>query len=81
MVYLQHLPLAWLGTTEVVAVLIVILLLFGGTKIPQLMRGLGKGMGEFQKGIEEGKRNFESAMREETTTEDSPESKSSHPAT
>jgi len=68
--------LAWLGTTEMVAILIVVLLLFGGTKIPQLMRGLGKGMGEFQKGIEEGKRNFDTAMREEPGDETGSESKS-----
>ncbi len=36
-------------------VLLVILLLFGGTKIPQLMRGMGQGMGEFKKGLNEGK--------------------------
>ncbi|MBV6459835.1 MAG: Sec-independent protein translocase protein TatA [Fimbriimonadaceae bacterium] len=59
-----------------VAILIVVLLLFGGTKIPQLMRGLGKGMGEFQKGIEEGKKNFDSALREEPAEDTVTESKS-----
>lgn len=36
-----------LGTTEIMVILFVILLLFGGKKIPELMRGLGKGIREF----------------------------------
>jgi len=44
------------GPTEIIIILLVILLLFGGRKIPELMRGLGKGMKEFkqaQKDIDE----------------------------
>ena len=37
-----------LGTPEIIIILIVVLLLFGGKKIPELMRGLGKGMKEFK---------------------------------
>ena len=37
-----------LGVTEIVLILAVILLLFGGKKIPELMRGLGKGVKEFK---------------------------------
>ncbi len=37
------------GPTEIIIILLVILLLFGGRKIPELMRGLGKGMKEFKK--------------------------------
>jgi sec-independent protein translocase protein TatA len=36
-----------LGTGEIVLIVIALLLLFGGKKIPELMRGLGKGMREF----------------------------------
>lgn len=36
------------GTMEIVLILAVVLLLFGGKKIPELMRGLGKGMREFK---------------------------------
>ncbi|MCB0792392.1 MAG: twin-arginine translocase TatA/TatE family subunit [Flavobacteriales bacterium] len=36
------------GVTEIVLILLVVLLLFGGRKIPELMRGLGKGMKEFK---------------------------------
>lgn len=50
---------------ELILILVVILLLFGGKKIPELMRGVGRGMGELQKGIQEGKRTMEEAMREE----------------
>ncbi|HEY8404175.1 MAG TPA: twin-arginine translocase TatA/TatE family subunit [Flavobacteriales bacterium] len=37
-----------LGATEIIVILVIILLLFGGKKIPELMRGLGKGMKEFK---------------------------------
>lgn len=40
--------LGMLGTTEIVLIVIVVLLLFGGKKIPELMRGLGKGIKEFK---------------------------------
>ena len=37
-----------LGVTEIVLIIAVILLLFGGKKIPELMRGMGKGIKEFK---------------------------------
>lgn len=37
-----------LGTTEILLILAVVLLLFGGKKIPELMKGLGTGMKEFK---------------------------------
>lgn len=37
-----------LGPTEIILIVALILLLFGGKKIPELMRGLGKGMREFK---------------------------------
>ena len=42
-----------LGTWESVAIVLVILLLFGGKKIPELMRGLGKGVKSFKQGMNE----------------------------
>ena len=36
-----------LGFNEILIILIIVLLLFGGKKIPELMRGLGRGMREF----------------------------------
>ena len=41
----------WIGTPEIIIIVIVILLLFGGRKIPELMRGIGKGVKEFREGI------------------------------
>ncbi len=37
------------GPQEIIIILIIVLLLFGGRKIPELMKGLGKGMSEFKK--------------------------------
>jgi sec-independent protein translocase protein TatA len=37
-----------LGGTELVVILVVVLLLFGGKKIPELMKGLGKGIKDFK---------------------------------
>lgn len=36
------------GPTEIIIILVIVLLLFGGKKIPELMKGLGKGMKEFK---------------------------------
>jgi sec-independent protein translocase protein TatA len=43
-----------LGTTELIVIVVVLLLLFGGKKIPELARGLGKGISEFKAGMREG---------------------------
>lgn len=40
------------GTTEIVVIVILALLLFGGKKIPELMKGLGTGLKEFRKASE-----------------------------
>lgn len=42
-----------LGTWEIVAIVLVILLLFGGKKIPELMKGIGKGVKSFKQGMNE----------------------------
>lgn len=44
----------FLGTTEIILIILAIVLLFGARKIPELMRGLGKGISEFKKGRKEG---------------------------
>ena len=41
-----------LGTTELLLIALVVLLLFGGKKIPELMKGLGKGVKSFKDGID-----------------------------
>ena len=40
-----------LGTGEILIIALIVLLLFGGKKIPELMRGLGKGVRSFKEGI------------------------------
>jgi len=42
-----------LGAGEIILIVLVILLLFGAKKIPELARGLGKGMSEFKKGLKD----------------------------
>ena len=37
------------GITEIILIILVVVLLFGGRKIPELMRGIGQGMKEFKK--------------------------------
>ena len=46
-------PLGVVGPWQVVIIALVILLLFGGKKIPELMRGLGQGMKSFKEGMNE----------------------------
>ncbi|MBR0109964.1 MAG: twin-arginine translocase TatA/TatE family subunit [Bacteroidales bacterium] len=43
-----------LGIWEILIIALVILLLVGGRKIPELMKGLGKGVSSFKKGMKEG---------------------------
>lgn len=51
---LQTLPLA-IGPWQIVLIVVVVLLLFGGKKIPELMRGLGSGIKEFKDASKEDK--------------------------
>jgi len=50
-----------LGTSEVVVIFLVILLLFGAKKLPELAKGLGKGMKEFKKAQNEIEEEFTKA--------------------
>ena len=54
-----------LGAPEIILIIIAILILFGGKKIPELMKGLGKGMKEFKDA-----QNGESSNPANTTTEE-----------
>lgn len=40
-----------LGATEIILIVLVLILLFGGKKIPELMKGLGQGVKQFKKGM------------------------------
>ena len=44
----MHYTAGWIGGPEIIIILIVVLLLFGGRKIPDLARGIGKGIREFR---------------------------------
>lgn len=46
-------PLIMIGTWEIVAIVLLVVLLFGGKKIPELMNGLGKGVKSFKDGMKE----------------------------
>ena len=45
----MNILLGMFGGTEIILIVLVVLILFGGKKLPELMRGLGKGMNEFKK--------------------------------
>jgi len=45
------------GTPEIILIVLAIILLFGGKKIPELMRGLGKGVKEFKEGVTDDQKN------------------------
>ncbi len=52
------------GTNEMIIIVIVVLLLFGGRKIPELMRGLGKGVREFNDAKNNVKKEIEESSSE-----------------
>ena len=58
-----------LGSQEILLIALVVLLLFGGKKIPELMHGLGRGVKSFREGMKEEGPAAESEKREEPTDE------------
>ena len=46
---MNYLILGFVGPWQIVVIVVLVLLLFGGRKIPELMRGIGQGMTEFKK--------------------------------
>ena len=57
-----------LGGTEVVLILFAILLLFGAKRIPELAKGLGRGIREFKDATKEIKNDIESSVKDDNTT-------------
>ena len=55
---LDVLALGNLGMPELLIILLVVLILFGGAKLPGLARAIGRSLGEFKKGREEGEKNI-----------------------
>lgn len=52
-IMIQTLLIGGLGTPEILVIALIVLLLFGGKKIPELMKGVGKGINSFKKGLNE----------------------------
>lgn len=61
----MHLPLAFLDGPVIWVVLFVVLLLFGGSKLPELARGMGKAKREFKKASEEVEDEVRNAVHED----------------
>lgn len=62
--YLLSMP----GGTEWILILLVVLLFFGGKKIPDLMRGIGRGVKEFNDAKENVKKEIDAGMNEKDTS-------------
>ena len=58
-----------IGMQEVLLIALVVLLFFGGKKIPELMKGLGKGVRSFKEGMNEMKQKIEVEPDKSDTTE------------
>lgn len=56
--------LLFIGTTELMLIAGIALLLFGGKKLPEMMRGMGRGISEFKKGAKEVTEPFEEAKKD-----------------
>lgn len=70
---LQIIPL-FLGNIrgwEWLVILLVILLLFGGKKIPELMKGVGRGITSFRQGLNESKKEIEEEIKKSEKTDES----------
>jgi sec-independent protein translocase protein TatA len=58
-----------LGTGEIIIISLVVLLLFGGKKIPELMKGIGKGVKSFKDGVKGIEEDITSSLEEDNTKE------------
>ena len=65
--------LAFIGTTELICIVIVVFLLFGGKKLPELMRGLGSGVREFKKGMDGVKDELKEPQKERKESTENPQ--------
>lgn len=62
----------FIGTWEIVIICFIILLLFGGKKLPELMKGIGQGVKSFKKGLNEVDEQLNQAIDEPAKKEDKP---------
>jgi sec-independent protein translocase protein TatA len=63
---------AMLGWPEIIGILIIVLVLFGARKVPELMRGLGSGIKEFKKATRDVQEEVERAIEEEPPSRPKP---------
>ena len=68
--------LLFIGSTELLLISGIALLLFGGKKLPEMMRGLGEGVREFKKGVNDAKETDENSNNEEVEKKESEENPS-----
>lgn len=68
--------LLFIGTTELLLIGGIALLLFGGKKLPEMMRGLGEGVREFKKGVNDAKETDVNSNNEEVEKKESEENPS-----
>ena len=59
-----------LGAGEIIVIALIVLLLFGGKKIPELMKGLGKGVRSFKEGMNNIENDIENSGTEKSNNED-----------
>ena len=62
----------WPGPWEIVIILVIVLVLFGGKKLPELAKGLGKGLREFKNASRDIKKEVEDAVKKFTKVESNP---------
>ena len=64
---MDHLLFLNLGTGELLIIAFSLLLLFGGKKIPELMKGLGKGVKSFKEGLNEVEHDLKESSKDDKT--------------
>lgn len=68
-----YLILGHLGATEIILIALVVLLFFGGKKIPELMKGLGKGVKSFKEGVNGIEKDLKAEPEKKETAENTEE--------
>ena len=67
---LSIMPMGVVSPVQLILIVLVVLLLFGGKKIPELMRGLGKGVKEFKAGMDEVEKTLNDTKKSESDKSD-----------
>lgn len=68
-----YLFLGNIGATEIILIALVVLLFFGGKKIPELMKGLGKGVKSFKEGVNGIEKDIKAEPEKKETSENTEE--------